>query len=494
MIEAILSSLSEVVQPTAIIMLLVGNIIGLLFGALPGLGGSIAMALLIPITIGMSPHAAMVLLVSIMGGVPVGGSISAILLNVPGTPVNAATCFDGFALTRQGQAGRAIGISASASGLGAMVGLVVLILTIPLARRFIFAFTPPEFFMLTIFGLTTIAAVSSNNMLKGLIAAGVGLMIAFVGFDPITGINRFSLGISYLWDGFVLIPFLIGIFAIAEIINYAIEGGRIASVQTYEQRWKDVFQGALSIFHHKICFLRSSIIGTIIGAIPGVGGAVANFLAYSAAIQASPTPEKFGQGAVEGIIAPEAANNSKDGGALIPTIAFGIPGSVETAVLLGGLLFHGLVPGPLMFRENMDLIWTLIFTLVFSNMLASILAILFANVLTRLTLIKVHWIIPVITCLSLIGAYGVRQSPGDVLVAVIFGLVGYGMIRFKYPRVSIVIALVLGKLAERSFQQTLQISDGSYLPFFTRPISLILLLLTLFSLIFPFVKKRKAAR
>jgi len=489
--EAIISALSQVTQPTAILMLFSGNLIGLTFGVLPGLGGSIAMALLIPITIGMNPHAAMVLLVSIMGGVPVGGSISAILLNVPGTPVNAATCFDGFPMTRRGEAAKAIGISAAASGLGAFVGVFALILILPLAKLLIFSFTPPEFFMLTIFGLTTIAAVSSNNILKGLIAAGIGLVLALIGFDPVTGVKRFTFGISYLWDGFVLIPFLIGIFAVGEVINFSVEGGSISQVETYKQKWKDVFSGAKLVFKHKICFLRSSLIGTVIGAIPGVGGAVANFLAYSAAVQASPNPELFGKGEVEGIIAPEAANNAKDGGALIPTVAFGIPGSVETAVLLGGLLFHGLVPGPLMFRENMDLIWTLILTLVFSNILASFFGLMFANLLTKLTLIKVHWIIPVITVISLVGAYGVRQNPGDVLVAVIFGIMGYGMIRFHFPRVSIVIALVLGKLAETSFHQTLMISGGSYLPFFTRPISLVLLLLTLYCLMLPFIKKRK---
>jgi len=494
MFDPLISSLHQVVQPNAILMLLLGNVIGLVFGVLPGLGGSIAMALLIPITIGMNPHEAMILLVSIMGGVPVGGSISAIILNVPGTPVNAATCFDGFPMTRKGEGAKAIGISACASGLGALVGVVVLIFTIPLARLLIFSFTPPEFFMLTIFGLTTIAAVSTANIIKGLIAAGVGMMLAFLGFDPITGTQRFTFGIAYLWDGFVLIPFLIGIFAIAEVINFYVEGGSIAHVTTIKQKWGDVLQGVKEVFRHKVCFLRSSIIGTVIGAIPGVGGAVANFLAYSAAVQSSPHPERFGTGEVEGIIAPEAANNSKDGGALIPTIAFGIPGSAETVVLLGGLLFHGLVPGPLMFKENMDLIWTLIFTLVFSNVLASTLAILFANTLTRLTLIKVHWIIPVVLILTLVGAYGVRESPGDIVVAVLFGIVGYAMIRFRYPRVSVVIALVLGKMAETSFHQTLMISQGSYLYFLSRPISLILFMLTIFSLIFPFIRKRKKVR
>jgi putative tricarboxylic transport membrane protein len=442
----------------------------------------------------MNTHAAMVLLVSIMGGVPVGGSISAILLNVPGTPQNAATCFDGFPMARRGEGAKAIGASVSASGLGALVGIVVLILTLPLARLLIFSFTPPEFFMLTIFGLTTIAAVSSDNILKGLIAAGLGLMLAFFGFDPVTGTKRFTFAIPYLWDGFVLIPFLIGIFAVAEIINFSVEGGKIARIQAYEQKWRDVLKGAMTVFSHKACFLRSSVIGTVIGAIPGVGGAVANFLAYSAAVQASPHPERFGKGEIEGVIAPEAANNAKDGGSFIPTVAFGIPGSVETAVLLGGLIFHGIIPGPLMFQENMDLIWTLIITLVLSNVLASILSLAFANQLTRLTLIKVHWIIPVIATLSLVGTYGVRQNPGDVVVTVIFGIIGYGMIRFRYPRVSMVIALVLGKLAEVSFHQTLMISGGSYLVFLSRPLSLVLLLLTLISLALPFVRKRRMTR
>lgn len=489
--ENIISALSQVTHPIAILMLFLGNFVGLVFGVLPGLGGSIAMALLIPMTMGMDPHAAMVLLVSIMGGVPVGGSISAILLNVPGTAVNAATCFDGFPMTRRGEGAKAIGISATASGLGALVGVFILILILPLARILIFSFTPPEFFMLTIFGLTTIASVATNNILKGLIAAGVGLMLALVGFDPVTGVKRFTFGISYLWDGFTLIPFLIGIFAVAEVINFYVEGGSISQVKVYKQKWQDVLSGAKLIFTHKMCFLRSSLIGTVVGAIPGVGGAVANFLAYTAAVQASSHPENFGKGEVEGVIAPEAANNAKDGGALIPTIAFGIPGSVETAVLLGGLLFHGLVPGPLMFKENMDLIWTLILTLIFSNILASSLSLMFANLMTKLTLIKLHWIIPVIIVISLVGAYGVRESPGDILIAVIFGIMGYGMIRFQFSRVSIIIALILGKLAETSFQQTLMMSGGSYLPFVSRPISLVLLLLTLYFLIQPFIKKRK---
>lgn len=464
--------------------LALGTGIGLLFGAIPGLGGTTALALLIPMTFGMNPDAAIVLVGGIMGGVPFGGSLSAILLNTPGAAPNAATCFDGYPLARQGKAGMAIGAAAAASALGGLIGVAVMLAVIPIAKAIVLLFGPPEFFMLAVLGLSAIAVSTGGKLIRGLISGGFGLMLAFVGFDDVGGGLRFTAGIEYLWDGVQLVPALIGLFAIAEMIKLLTVGGRVTTVGGSAILGR-VLEGVKSVFGNLATLLRGSAIGSFIGAVPGVGGTVASFLSYTLTRQMSTEPETFGQGNIQGVIASEAANNAKDGGSLIPTLAFGIPGSAEMAVFLGVLVLHGLEPGPRLLLENEDVIYGLIMALSLSCVLASAVGLAVARYLVLVTRTDVHYLAPIVISVALIGAYALQSSLGDVVAAMIFGVIGYFMVRFDYPRITLVIALVLGGIAERSYHQSLMMSDGSHGIFFTRPVADVLLALVVISLTLP---------
>ena len=461
-----------------------GTAIGLLFGAVPGLGGTTALALLIPLTFGMDPDSAIVLVGGIMGGVPFGGSLSAILLNTPGAAPNAATCFDGYPLARQGKAGMAIGAAAAASSLGGLLGVAAMLAVIPVAKAVVLLFGPPEFFMLAVLGLSAIAVSTGGKLLRGLISGGIGLMLAFVGFDDVGGGLRYTAGIEYLWDGVQLVPALIGLFAIAEMIQLSTVGGQVAAGNGPDALSR-VFDGVKAVFANATTLLRGSAIGAFIGAVPGIGGTVASFLSYSVARQMSAEPETYGHGNIQGVIASEAANNAKDGGSLIPTLAFGIPGSAEMAVFLGVLVLHGLEPGPRLLLDNEHVIYGLIMALSLSCVLASAAGLVLARYLVLITRTDVRYLVPVVISVALIGAYALQSSLGDVIAAMVFGVIGYFMVRFDYPRITLVIALVLGGIAERSYHQSLMMSDGSDGIFFTRPVADTLLALVVISLALP---------
>ncbi|MEE8472985.1 MAG: tripartite tricarboxylate transporter permease [Dehalococcoidia bacterium] len=484
-----------------ILLLMLGTVIGLVFGAMPGIGAIQAMVLALPFTFGMDPARAMFFFTGIMGAVAFGGSISAILFNIPGTAVNAATCFDGHPMARKGEAGRALGISATASGLGAIFGIMVLVLLIPAVRMIVMAFGPPEFFMLILFGLMMVTFATRGNMLKGLAAAGVGIMISLIGFGEVTAVLRFDFGSrNYLWDGILLVPFLIGIFAFGELIHYAVRGGSIANKMDSGAIGgvREALSGAREVFRYKMCFLRSSVIGVVIGILPGIGGAVSNFVSYVIAMQTSPHRALFGTGHPEGVIASEAANDSKDGGALLPTVAFAIPGSAEMAVLLGIFILFGMAPGPFFIREHGDVLWALILGLLFSNLLTSTFGLLGARWLAKLTFVNVRYLIPVIFTLGMAGTYVLRENVWDVAVAVMGGVLGWSLVRFGFPMLPLIIGYILGRLAEKAFLQSLQMSFGDYFVFVRfqgifpeRPISFILLVLLVAIFLFAVLKKGK---
>jgi putative tricarboxylic transport membrane protein len=467
--------------------LTLGTAIGLLFGVIPGLGGTTALALLIPMTFGMQPDAAIVLVGGIMGGVPFGGSISAILLNTPGVAPNAATCFDGYPLARKGKAGMAIGAAATASALGGLIGVGVMLAVIPIAKAIVLLFGPPEFFMLGVLGLSAIAVSTGGKLIRGLISGGFGLILAFVGFDEVGGGLRYTAGIEYLWDGVQLVPVLIGLFAIAEMINLMTVGGRVATGASAASLG-NVMAGVKAVFNNITTLLRGSAIGAFIGAVPGIGGTVASFLSYTFARQISKDPESFGHGNIQGVIASEAANNAKDGGSLIPTLAFGIPGSAEMAVFLGVLVLHGFEPGPRLLLDHEDVIYGLIMALSLSCVLASAVGLALSRYLVMVTRTDVHYLAPVVISIALIGAYALQSSFGDVVAAMIFGVIGYFMVRFDYPRITLVIALVLGGIVERSYHQSLMMSGGSHGIFFTRPVADVLLTLIAISLALPMLR------
>ncbi|ESR25582.1 tripartite tricarboxylate transporter permease [Lutibaculum baratangense] len=497
MLEAVATSVGALTASGGAIYLFVGTLVGLVFGIIPGLGGPTALALLIPLTFGIDTTAAMFLAGGIMGAIPFGGSVTAILLNTPGTAPNAATVYDGYPMTKKGQAGAALGAAAAASSLGGLFGILILFMVLPVAREIILMFSPPEFFMLAVLGLCAIAVSTDGKMLKGLIAACFGLMIAFVGYDNVSGAVRFDYGIDYLWDGISLIPALIGLFAIAQIVSLYLAGGSIADNPS-AVRVSRVSDGIFAVFRYWKTLLRGSVIGAVIGAVPGVGGTVAAFLSYSVTVQTSRDPDSFGKGNIEGVIAPEASNNAREGGSLIPTLAFGIPGSAEMAVFLGLLVLHGLQPGPSLLINHLDVITSLMLSIAIASVLASIVCLAVARQLALITLVDVNYLVPVILSVSLVGAYALESSMHDVIVAVIFGAIGYLMIRFDYPRLPLVIAMFLGEVAEVNFRQSMMIARGDWTVFLTRPLSLVLFLLVILSLSVPFIRyllrRRRASR
>ncbi|HEY7655834.1 MAG TPA: tripartite tricarboxylate transporter permease [Burkholderiales bacterium] len=485
MLESTLAAFDLLFTARGLLFLALGTVIGLIFGVIPGLGGTTAIALLIPLTFGMKPAEAMSLMGGIMGSVSFGGSITAILINTPGIAPAAATCFDGYPLAQQGRAGLAIGAAGAASSVGGLLGVVVLVVVIPLAKQIVLLFGPPEFFMLAIMGLSAIALSTGGKFLRGIIAGLAGLLLAFVGYDSVSGGIRFTGGIEYLWDGIPLVPALTGLFAISEMINLSVKGGVVATSGQANVAITRVMDGVRAVFTHYRVTLRGSVIGTFIGAVPGVGGTVASFLSYASTMHADKDPASYGKGNIKGVIAPEAANNAKDGGALIPTLAFGIPGSAEMAIFLGVLVLHGMEPGPMLMIEHPGMVFTLILALSASCVLATAMGLMVTRQLALITLVDVYVLVPAVVSVSMVGVYALNSNVGDVVTAFVFGAVGYLMIRFDYPRITMVIALVLGELAERGFHQSMMMSDGALSVFLTRGLSAALFAITVLILVTP---------
>lgn len=487
MLETAALAFAGVFTVKSLLFLTIGMLVGLVVGVIPGIGGTAALAILGPLTLGLQPAEAMSLAGGIMGAVSFGGSVTSILINLPGGAPNAATCLDGYPMAQQGRAGAALGASASASSIGGVIGIFTLLLVMPLSRRIILSFGPPEFFLLTLLGLVTIAVCVPGKMLRGLVVGGFGLMFAMVGFDGVNGGERYTFGNEYLWDGIPLAPTLIGLFAFPEMIRLSASGGSIAR-RVGELKLDDTLEGVWASFRHWKTVLRGSIIGTCVGAVPGVGGTVSAFIAYSSTVQASKNPESFGRGNIEGVIAPEAANNAKDGGSLLPTLAFGIPGSAEMAVFLSLLVLHGMQPGPQLLLQHEDVIFALIISLTLASVLASVIGLALIRPLAAITMLDGQIMVPMVIAVSLLGAYTTNLQPGDIVVACFFGVLGYLMNKFEYPRLTLVIALVLGELSERSFHQSLLISRGSPTIFVSRTVSLILIALIVFSIFLPIVR------
>ena len=488
MFNALFDALATIAsQPIILLYIFIGSFVGYTVGMLPGLTGSVGMALLLPITYGMDPFAAFAMLGGVMGASAFGGSIPAILMNTPGQPMNACTAFDGYPLAQQGRAKEALACAAFSSLFGALFGLVVLIVALPILKPLVLLLGPPEWFFLAIFGLTLIAGLSEGSMLKGLIAGVFGLLLSFHGANTVTGGIRYNFHTVYLIDGISFLPVLMGLFAIAEMIYLSTEANTISKDgMAIEGSTKE---GFLSVFRHKRTFFQSSIIGVVIGAVPGVGGTVANFIAYVQAKKVSKHPELFGKGNIEGIIASESSNDAKDAGALMPLLALGIPGSTSTAILLGALTMHGIVPGAAMLNENMNLTWILIITLVFANILTSTLGLLASTQMAKITKIPTRILAPIVIVFTLVGSFGTRKEIMDVIMAAAFGIIGYVMKKTEFPRIPIVLGLVLGPIAESSFHTSLQFSNYNYSVFFTRPICVILILAIVASLVIPVIKR-----
>ena len=467
---------------------IIGTVLSMFVSLLPGLSGATLLALAIPLTLAWEPLPVMLLFGSLLGGATFMGSVSSILINVPGRNASAATTLDGYPMAQQGRAATAIACAATASALGSSFGVLVLIALVPVMQQVVLLVGPAELLMLVVWGITTIVALTRESVLKGLTMAGVGFLVAAIGLDPRTAESRYTFGLTYLQDGVSQVPVFLGLLALAELIHLCASGRRTISGRTTAAELSgSVREGVLAVFRHFGLFVRSSIIGTVVGMVPGVGGTVASFMAYGHAKQtAGRDGHRFGRGDIRGVLAPEAANDAKDAGALVPALAFGIPGGTGTAILLGALALHGLAPGPELMTDRLPLVFVLIWSLFISNWLTSLLGLLSVPHLTRLTLVRTHLLVPIILATVTLGALAYRGRVEDVAAAFVFGVIGYYLKRYGWPRLPFVIAFVLGPLFEIYFHLTIRLHELGRIDFWTRPLVIGLAALTVATLLLPY--------
>ncbi len=489
--QLLLDGFANILQFKVLAMIFIGVTSGIMIGSLPGLTATMGVALLVPFTFGLPINQSMAMLLGIFSGAIYGGSISAILIRTPGTPAAAATLIDGYPLSQRGEAGRALSMSAFASFIGGFTGALIMTFLSPQVSKFALEFSPAEYFALAMFGLSIIISVSGKSILKGLMSGLIGLLIATIGLDPMNGFPRFTFGSINLLEGLNFIPTLIGLFALAEVFK-GVEN--IVSTSKIESKINQLLPSGKDIKASWLSILKSSIMGTFIGSIPGAGSDIAAFVGYSEAKRSSKHPEKFGTGVIEGVAAAESANNACTGGAMIPLLSLGVPGDAVTAVLLGAFIMQGLRPGPLMYRDHMDVVYSVFAAMMVANIAMFCVGTLGVKFFARIITIDRKVLLPVIFVLSLVGAYSMRNSMFDVWIAIGFGVVGYFMQRYEFPASPILLALILGPMAESNLRRAIFISQGDFSIFITRPISAVLLVLAVISIISSIIKQRRITK
>ncbi len=480
--EAIFSGLWALADPMLLLLIVLATLGGILVGALPGLNATNGVALLLPFTITMEPIAAIAVLTTIYCAATFAGAITAILINTPGTSASATTCLDGYPLAQRGEAGRALGMAAVSSTIGGIISVLCLMAAAPLLAGAAYKFAPPEYFALTVFGLSMLASIGEESSIKSIMSGAFGVLLATVGIDLLTTVERFTFGMNELTEGIGFVPVMIGVFGIAELLTQAGQLGvvreritlraiQLPSKADYQKTWKAI--------------LRSSGIGTFIGILPAEGATIASMIGYNEAKRWSKTPEEFGKGSIEGIAGSEAANNSATGGAMVPTLALGIPGSPTAAVILAGLMVHGLRPGPTMFTEQSTFVFAIFWSMLLVNILFFFVGLYGARIFARATLIPLTILWPMVFLFSIVGAYALDQSMIDVWIALIFGVIGYLMRRYGFSVVSLAIGLILGGMLEKRLGQSMVMLDEQWWLIATRPLSLFFLVLTVLALAGP---------
>ena len=470
MLESAIAGLLAAVHWPAIGYLFAGIALGIYFGAVPGLSGLSGMAILLPFTFGMDHISAFSFLLGMYAVTTTSDSVTAILIGVPGTAAAQATVLDGYPMAKRGEAARAFGAAFTCSMIGGVLGAVIMGLSIPIVQPVVLSFAKPEFFMLGLLGLTMVGALSGRSILKGLTAAGLGLLLSQVGYAEQIAIPRYWMGFTYLLDGLPLVPAVLGLFALPELVALAVSEGSISEIPR-EQISGGIRAGMRDALIHRWLLLRSSIIGVYVGMLPALGSTIADWVAYGHAVQSAKDKTQFGKGDVRGVIAPEAANNSCKGGELVPTVAFGIPGSAPMAILLGAFLIQGLTPGPEMLTTKLDVTFSMMWSLIFANVIAAVLLLAWANQLQRIIFIPAHLVVPGITFFVLMGAWTAGNNIGDWITLLAFTIVGVVMKRAGWPRPPLVLGYILGRIMENS----LHISMKAYgLSWIYRPICIVI--------------------
>lgn len=479
--------------PTVLIFLFVGAMAMQVVGMIPGLGGPFLVALMLPFTYGLDPMAGIALLIGAASTSGTGNAITTILFGVPGSSNGIATLFDGPAMARNGEASRAIGAAMTSSFVGGVIGALFLALLIPLIRPVIVSIGPAEFTMLIAFAMIFLASVEKRDTVRALVSGMAGVALSYVGQEGGTGTLRYTFGLLYLWDGIKIVPAIIGLFAIADMLDLLRQGrASLADNAGTPDGFKGLLRGILDTFRYWKITLQSSLVGVLVGVVPGVGGAAGGLMAYAQAARIAKDKEAFGKGSIEGVLAAEAANNSKEGGALVPTLALGIPGGAEAAILLVGLITLGVQPGRQLITENVHIIWWLVALLVIANFFATAMTLAIGPWMARVTFVPLAYVIAPVSIIGLFGAFNSTFAVGDLLVALLLGLLGYAMIRSGYSRVMLVIGLVLGPLLEQNL--LLSVNLYGWGGMLARPGVLLLLVLGALTLAWPVVADRRRAR
>ena len=483
MFDAFLAGFLLVIEWPALGFLLLGVFIGIWLGAVPGLGGIIGLVLLLPFTFGMEPVPAFALLLGMFAVTSTSDTIASVMLGIPGTAASQATILDGFPLAQKGQAARAFGAAFTVSAFGGVFGALILAVSLPLILPIILSFNSPEIFMLGILGLSMVGSLSGASILKGLTVATLGLLLSTVGYAETISIPRFFLGTDYLIDKLPLIPVVLGLFAIPEIMELAIRNTGISKIGKNHSDGGGILDGVRDAFRHWWLTLRCAVIGTYIGMLPGLGASIVDWIAYGHAVQSAKDKSQFGKGDIRGVIAPEAANNATRGGSLVPMVAFGIPGSLGTAILLGALLIQGLKPGPEMLTTQLHITFSMVWSIVVANIVVAIILMFLSKQVAKVAFLPGHLIVPGVILFVFIGAWLGGASLGDWVACLIFGIIGFVMKRGGWPRPPLILAIILGSIMETSFLISINSYEGvAWL--WERPIVLViwgLIAITLFS-------------
>ncbi|MBI2986824.1 MAG: tripartite tricarboxylate transporter permease [Deltaproteobacteria bacterium] len=492
-LQNILLGFAVALTPVNLFWCFVGVFLGTIVGILPGLGTPATIAILLPLSFQMNPATGLIMMAGIYYGSKYGGSTTSILMNLPGETASVVTCLDGYQMARQGRAGPALGIAAISSFVAGTVGILGLMLVAPPLARFALRFGPPEYFSLMALGLTMVIFLAGKSMIKGLLAALIGLWLASIGTDTFTAEPRFIFGRLELLDGVDFIVATIGIFAIGEVLVNLEEKTKIDLFKV-PKGLRNLLPTLQDLKDCRFAFLNGSVVGFLIGVMPGAGATIASFLSYGLEKAVSKNPDKFGTGAIEGVAAPEGANNSETGGALVPLLTLGIPGSNSTAMLLAALTLWGMKPGPLLIQEHPEIFWGLVASMYVGNIMLLILNLPMVPLFAKILRVPNYFLYPVILGISVVGVYAVNSSMFDIWMLALFGILGYVMRKLDFPAAPLVLALVLGIRAEETFRQSLIMSQGDLSVFLTRPLSVIMLLTAAVLLAIPIFRWTQAWR
>lgn len=491
MFDLLFTGLKIILTPSTFLLITAGTILGVIFGALPGVSASMAVALALPFAYAMNPVIAIAFLVAVYCASITGGGITAILFKIPGTPSSAPTTFDGYPMAQRGEAGKALGFSLVASAVGGMVAAFAMALISPQLSSIALKFGPSELFAVSFLGLSVLSCLDSDNIVKTLISGLLGLFLACIGMDPMLGIARFTWGSSTLLSGIEMIPVMIGLFAVTEVLKQTGKPRtKLESVSKDDDgsKVKTVLPGFKEIWDTKATMARSSVLGTIVGILPGAGATIASFLSYAIEKKVSKRADKLGTGIADGIVASEAANNAATGGSMVPLLSLGIPGGNAAAIMMTALVIKGVQIGPLLVKTQPDYLASVFGSMFVTNIVMVIVAMAVAKVFAKILAVPYTILGPVIVMLATIGAYALKNNSGDVLLMATAGIIGYLFVKLKYNSAALVLGLVLGQMSESNFRRAYTLTNGSLATIFTKPITAVLMTACVIMLVYPLVK------